>query len=50
MYERASEKVVFAAISCKEVYRPFFFAGLTITGVVHLDTLQNVLITQLDND
>jgi hypothetical protein len=32
------------------VYGPFFFMEMTITGIVYLDTLQQFLITQLEED
>ena len=45
---RDSPKVnVFCAISSCEVYRPFFFAEPTVTGINYLDTLQLWLMPQL---
>ena len=41
---------VFCALSKERVYGPFFFMETTITGIVHLDMLQEFLIPQLDED
>ncbi|PNF41322.1 hypothetical protein B7P43_G17534 [Cryptotermes secundus] len=48
---RDSPKVnVFCALSKESVYSPFFFMETTITGIVYLDMLQELLIPQLDED
>ena len=48
---RDSPKVnVFCALSRERVYGPFFFMETTITGIVYLDTLQEFLIPQLDEN
>lgn len=41
---------VFCAVSKTKVYRQFFFAELTITGVVYLDKLEQWLFHQLEQD
>jgi len=48
---RDSSKVnMFCALSKERVYGPFFFMETTITGIVHLDMLKELLIPQLDED
>jgi hypothetical protein len=41
---------LFCALSKERAYGPFFFIKITITGIVYLDTLQQFLIPQLDED
>ena len=48
---RDSPKVnVFCAVSSCKVYRPFFFAEATVTGINYLDMLQLWLMSQLQED
>ena len=48
---RDSPKVnVFCTLSKERVYSPFFFMGMTITGIIYFDMLQEFLIPQLDKD
>jgi hypothetical protein len=41
---------VFCAVSSCKVYRPFFFAQPTVTGINYLDILQLWLMPQLQED
>jgi hypothetical protein len=41
---------VFCASNKERVHGSFFFTETTITGIVYLDKLQQVLIPQLDED
>ena len=48
---RDSPKVnVFCAISKMKVYRPVFFMERTITGRTYLDMLENLLMSQMNED
>lgn len=47
-FERNSPKVnVFCAVTERAVYGPFFFEGLTVTGQIYLEMLQNWLLPRL---
>lgn len=49
-YERDSPKVnVWCALSCSEVFGPFFFVEQTVTAVTYLDMLQLYLLPQLED-
>jgi hypothetical protein len=49
IHVRDSPKVnVFCALGKERVYGPFFFMEMTITGIVYLDMLQQLLFLQLD--
>ena len=41
---------MFCAVSASKVYRPFFLAKRTVTGVVYLDMLQQWLMPRLQKD
>jgi hypothetical protein len=48
---RDSPKVdVFCAMSCTQVFSPFFFAENMVTGTTYLDTQLELLIPQLQED
>ena len=47
---RLSESEVFCAISNEKVYGPFFFEEATVNGMIYSHTLENWLMSELNED